>query len=62
MEHSRAKARARARTRARARSQKLEGKTPIAGDGEAVQTEVPQAEIYAQLLAKVESLQETVGE
>ena len=41
-------------------------KIPNAGDGEAVeaafQVEVPQAEIYAQLLAKVESLQETVGE
>ena len=37
-------------------------KIPIAGGGEAVQAEVPQAEIYDQLLAKVESLQETVGE
>ena len=38
------------------------GKIPIAEDGEAVQAEVPQAEIYAQLLAKVESLQEAVEE
>ena len=37
-------------------------KIPIAGDGEAVQAEVPQAEIYAQLLVKVESLQETLGD
>ena len=33
-----------------------------AGDGEAVQAGVPQAGIYTQLLAKVESLLETVGE
>ena len=37
-------------------------KIPIAGNREAVQAEVPQAEIYAQLLDKVEGLQETGGE
>ena len=37
-------------------------KIPIAEDGRVVQAEVPQAEIYAQLLDKVESLQEAVGE
>ena len=36
-------------------------KIPIAGNREAVQAEVPQAEIYAQLLDKVEGLQETGG-
>ena len=37
-------------------------KIPNAGDGEAVQAGVPQAGIYTQLLAKGESLLETVGE
>ena len=37
-------------------------KIPIADNREAVQAEVPQAEIYAQLLDKVEGLQETGGE
>ena len=37
-------------------------KKPNAGDGEAVQPEVPQPEMLAQLLARVESLQDTVGE
>ena len=37
-------------------------KKPNAGDGEAVPAEVPQPEILAQLLARVESLQDTVGE
>ena len=36
-------------------------KKPNAGDGEAVPAEVPQPEILAQLLAKVESLQDTVN-
>ena len=38
------------------------GEIPIAGNREAVQAEVPKAKIYAQLLAKVEGLQKTVGE
>ena len=37
-------------------------KKPNAGDGEVVQPEVPQPEMLAQLLARVESLQDTVGE
>ena len=37
-------------------------KIPFAGNREAVQAEVPQAEIYAQLLDKVEGLQEAGGE